>query len=268
MSALPAGQFFPGQSVLHALDARAKLLGFFLLLAGVVCAASLPAYAVAFAAAGALLALSRLPARAVLAPLKRLWLFFVLIFAMNALFYERGDALWSWWIFRLSKAGMAQGANVAARVALMMVLSGVLTGTTAPMEITGALNALFKPLALLGIPAQEIAMILGIAIQFIPTLLEETDTIRKAQIARGARFESRSLWRRAASLPPLVVPIFLSAFRRADDLATAMEARGYRGAANRTHRRARPLRRADWFALALCTGVCALHVVLRVCVAF
>ena len=185
--------------------------------------------------------------------------FFLLIFAMNALFFATDDAIWHWWILTLSVPGIVQGAQVTVRLALILVMSNVLTCTTPPLEITGAIQTLLSPLRL---PVEDIAMILSVAVQFIPTLLEETDTIRKAQIARGARFESRRLHERAQAMLPLIVPIFLSAFKRADELAMAMEARGYRGARGRTRKKSVPLPLSGWGALVLCALVCAAEILL------
>ena len=128
---------------------------------------------------------------------------FLVIFIMNALFYTTENPLWHWWIVSLSKEGAVQGFTVVFRILIIIVLSSILTVTTPPMEITGAIQVMLKPLKLLRIPADDIAMILSVAIQFIPTLLEETDTIKKAQTARGARFESKKLKERAAALLPL-----------------------------------------------------------------
>src|SRR5690606_9712290 len=137
-----------------------------------------------------------------------------------------------WGIVQLSRGGMEQGFRVVGNVVLILVLGNLLTMTTLPTQVTAALASLIKPLKFIGVPTEEVAMILSIAIQFIPTLMEETELIKMAQIARGARFESRKLPERAASFIPLVVPVFISAFRRAEELALAMEARGYRNAQN------------------------------------
>ena len=158
--------------------------------------------------------------------------------------------------------GIVQGAQVTVRLALILVMSNVLTCTTPPLEITGAIQTLLSPLRLVRLPGEDIAMILSVAVQFIPTLLEETDTIRKAQIARGARFESRRLHARAQAMLPLIVPIFLSAGGRAVELAMSMEARGYRGARGRTRKKSVPLPLSGWGALALCALVCAAEILL------
>ena len=221
------GQFTPGTSILHRLDARAKFFGFLILIAATVCTDAWLGYALLLAVTAAVVAVCGLPLRTALASVARMGWFFLLIFVMNAL-----------------------------------VLSNVLTCTTPPLEITGAIQTLLSPLRLVRLPVEDIAMILSVAVQFIPTLLEETDTIRKAQIARGARFESRRLHERAQAMLPLIVPIFLSAFKRADELAMAMEARGYRGARGRTRKKSVPLPLSGWGALALCALVCAAEILL------
>ncbi len=225
-----SGQFTPGSSILHRLDARAKFFGFLLLIAATVCTDAWPGYALLLAVTAAVVAICGLPLRTALASVARMGWFFLLIFAMNALFFATDDAIWHWWILTLSVPGIVQGAQVTVR--------------------------------LVRLPVEDIAMILSVAVQFIPTLLEETDTIRKAQIARGARFESRRLHERAQAMLPLIVPIFLSAFKRADELAMAMEARGYRGARGRTRKKSVPLPLSGWGALALCALVCAAEILL------
>ena len=245
------GQFTPGTSILHRLDARAKFFGFLILIAATVCTDAWLGYALLLAVTAAVVAICGLPLRTALASVARMGWFFLLIFVMNALFFATDDAIWHWWILTLSVPGIVQGAQVT-----------VLTCTTPPLEITGAIQTLLSPLRLVRLPVEDIAMILSVAVQFIPTLLEETDTIRKAQIARGARFESRRLHERAQAMLPLIVPIFLSAFKRADELAMAMEARGYRGARGRTRKKSVPLPLSGWGALALCAIVCAAEILL------
>jgi energy-coupling factor transport system permease protein len=215
--------------------------------------------ALLLAVTAAVVAVCGLPLRTALASVARMGWFFLLIFVMNALFFATDDAIWHWWILTLSVPGIVQGAQVTVR---LLVMSNVLTCTTPPLEITGAIQTLLSPLRLVRLPVEDIAMILSVAVQFIPTLLEETDTIRKAQIARGARFESRRLHERAQAMLPLIVPIFLSAFKRADELAMAMEARGYRGARGRTRKKSVPLPLSGWGALALCALVCAAEILL------
>jgi energy-coupling factor transport system permease protein len=189
--------------------------------------------------------------------------FFLVILLMNTCFYSPEDAWFSYWIFNPSPTGLMQGIHVVLSVFLVLVISNVLTSTTSPMEITNALESLSSPLKYIGIPTEEIAMILSIAIQFIPTLSEEAESIRKAQMARGARFDSPRIKEKAEAVLPLVTPIFLAAFKRADELSLAMEARGYRTAAGRTKKKFNPPHVQDYAALALVVAICALQILLR-----
>lgn len=256
------GRYIPGNSILHRLDARSVFFGFFILTAAVILTDSVTGYLLITALAAAAVLMSGLSMNTVFSTVLRLRMFFILIFVMNALFYASKDPVWNFWIFSLSKEGLLQGGSVVFRVVLIIVMSSVLTMTTPPMGIMNAVETMMKPLRLLCLPAEEIAVILTVAIQFIPTLLEESEIIRKAQIARGARFESRRLHERARAMLAMVVPIFLAAFRRADELSLAMEARGYHGAKDRTARRKAGMGKNSYAALLICVAVCAAEIVL------
>lgn len=256
MTQMPVGQYTAGNSILHRMDAVAKLISFFILFAAVVCTTSGWGYMFIGGITAAVLALSRLPLSVTLGSLRRMWVFFAIVFGMNALFTPSPTPLWSWWILTLSIDGSVQGAHMVLRVLLLLALGGVLTGTTPPMRLTEALAVLLRPLRWVRVPVDEVAMIIGIAIQFIPTLLEETLFLRRAQTARGAPFESKHLWQRIASVPALLLPTFLCAFRRADELSLAMEARGYRGARNTAAVRVE-LRGVGTLAIFACILVCA-----------
>ncbi len=263
MRTLPAGQYIPGDSVLHKLDARVKILCLFILIAAVIGASSLWGYALVLVTIFALIPLSRLPLRCAVAPVHRMGWFLLVIFLMNALFFEGEDALASWGIFQLSRGGLRQGCRVVGNVVFILILGNLLTLTTLPTQVTTALESLIKPLKLVGVPTGEVAMIISLAIQFIPILMEETELIKMAQIARGARLESKKLSERAASYLPLVVPVFISAFRRADELSLAMEARGYRTAGNCAKRTRKPFVLSDYGALAVCASICLIQFLFR-----
>ena len=261
MKKLPAGtgRYAFGDSVLHRLDARVKIICLLIMLAIVIGASSASSYGLALSAIGMIILLSKLPLREVFGNIGRLWLFFGTILLMNALFFNTENTLCSWWIFNPSIDGIRQGFSVIVNVVLVLILGNVLTLSTSPTEITTALESLIKPLKLLGVPTEDVAMIISVAIQFIPTLMEETEAIKMAQIARGARFESKKVRERALSFVPLVVPIFLSAFKRADELSLAMEARGYRNAKNRTKRKKEPLKLQDYVAACACGTLCLIQ---------
>ena len=254
------GLYVPGNSPLHRLDPKAKFFGFLILVAAVIMANTLAGYVIIITTMLVLVKLCGMPASTAFSSVRRLWSVFVIIFIMNAFFFSTENAVWQWWIITLSKEGMVQGFSVVFRIFIIMVLGNILTLTTPPMEITTSIQLMVMPLKLLHIPADDIAMIISVAIQFIPTLLEETDTIKKAQIARGAKFESKKWKERATAFLPLLIPVFLSAFKRADELAIAMEARGYRGAKNRTKKEIERMSAKAWLALLLCVVVCAAEI--------
>lgn len=247
-----SGTYVPGQSPLHRFDARAKFFSFLLLIVAVILTHSSLEYVMITAIWIALIALSHCPLRPIFGSVQRMRWFFILVFLTNAFFFHADHPLWKWWAFTLSQEGIAQGFQVIYRVILILVLSNLLTLTTPPLAITGAIQTMLRPLKLIRLPADDIAMILSVAIQFIPTLMEETDSIRKAQIARGARLDSKRLTERARAMLPLVIPIFVAAFRRADELAMAMEARGYRRGSYQVPQNHKSIPRSGWFALCLC----------------
>ncbi len=257
------GQYFYGDSVVHRWGARGKFYGFLCMTAATVLARTAAGYALLVLVTAGLLWLSRLPWDVTLGAVRRMTWFFVVIFLLNTLFYSSDEPIAQWWIFQLSAEGMLQGANIVARVVIILILSNLLTATTRPLELMAGIESLLRPLRLFRVPVEQVAMILSVALQFIPTLQEQADTIRKAQTARGARFESRHILDRAKSMGALVTPVFLSAFQRADELSLAMEARGYRDAKQRTKKRREPLTWQEWGLVLAGAAVCGLELILR-----
>ena len=231
------GQFFPGDSPLHRLDPRAKLLLTLSMIVGVFLADSYLAYAVFFAYVLAAAWLSKIPIKLMLKGLKAVYFIIALTFALNAFFGTGETVLVHWQFVTITREGLRTAVFMALRLMLLVFGTQLLTLTTSPIALTDGLERLFSPLSRIGFPAHEMAMMMFIALRFIPTLLEEADKIMKAQTARGADFETGNLMARAKAMIPLLVPLFVSAFRRADELALAMEARCYRGGANRTRLR-------------------------------
>ena len=203
MSFLPAGSYREGDSVLHKMDSFCKLLCFLVFLGAVILSSSFAGYGLTAGGLLLLIGLSRVGFEAALSGVKQMGLFFALILLMNAFFFQTEQFWWEWWIFRFSEEGLIQGLQVVLRVAMAMALGNLLVTTTSPMEIVGAMESLMYPLKFIGIPIRDVAMILGAAIQFIPTFSEEAEMIRRAQTARGARFESRKLTEKAKSILPL-----------------------------------------------------------------
>ena len=258
------GQFFPGTSSLHRMDPRTKLLMLVLYIITLfVCKGLLP---FALCALGLALAIriSRIPAKLILKSLKPLVIIIVFTGLLNIL-YTPGRTLVSFWIINITVEGIQTAATMITRILLLVASSSLLTYTTSPMSLTDALENLLAPLKKIKVPVHEFAMMMSIALRFIPTLIEETDKIMSAQKARGADFESGSLIQRAKALVPVLVPLFISAFRRADELACAMECRLYHGG-SRTRLHTLKYGKVDAFgglvAVLVCGGAILLHVIL------
>ena len=230
------GQYIPSNSLIHRLDPRTKIIGLLLYISGIFIVESYLAYAFLGAFGITVVKLSEVPIKMILKSLKPLW-FIVLFTALIHLFVTPGTPIMTVGSFTMTWEGLDQGLLMGIRLLLLMSFATLLTYTTSPIALTDAIERLLKPLSRFGVPAHELAMMMTIALRFIPTLIDETDRIMKAQRSRGADFSSGSLLRRVRCLIPLLVPLFISAFRRADELAVAMEARCYRGGDHRTRMR-------------------------------
>lgn len=228
MNQIPVGMYQPGNSYIYRLKAYVKLLAFFALTVAIILADTLLEYALLLLTISALIYIAKISFRTAFGTISRLKWFFLLIFVMNLCFYAPEEPWAALWILRPSYGGMLQGIHVVLRTMLVLVISNILTVTTTPLALTEGIAVLIKPLKLFKIPTEQIALILSVAMQFIPTLFEEAEMIKKAQTARGARFDSKNWIDKAKAVLPLVIPIFLAAFKRADELSLAMEARGYR----------------------------------------
>ena len=227
------GQYFPGQSPIHLLDPRTKILGIVLYIFTIFLAEGYLAYAILIAFAAMAVVISAIPFRLVLKSIKPLWIIVLLTLAIHV-FTTPGTVIGNLGPLTVTQEGTRMGILMSLRLVLLIAVSSLLTFTTSPIALTDGIERLLNPFRRLGVPAHELAMMMTIALRFIPTLLEETDRIMKAQMARGADFASGNILKRAKNMVPLLVPLFISAFRRADELAVAMEARCYRGGENRT----------------------------------
>ena len=227
------GQYYQTDSVLHRLDPRVKLVGTFAYLISLFVVNSFAGYALAAVFLAVMIKLSNVPFRYIVRGMKTI-VFLLLITVLFNLFLTPGEVIWQAWVFKITREGVSFAIRMALRLSLLILGSSIMTLTTTPTQLTDALETLLNPLKKVHVPVHEIAMMMSIALRFIPILMEETDKIMKAQIARGADFESRNLVKKIKSLVPLLVPLFISAFRRANDLAMAMEARCYRGGDGRT----------------------------------
>lgn len=217
----------------------------------------------AFAVLAVVIAVSRVPLHFILKGLKPVFLLILFTFVLNLFLYD-GEILWQWKFLTITREGLYRAVFMAVRLILLIIGSSMLTLTTRPISLTDGLEFLMKPFKRIGLPAHELAMMMSIALRFIPTLLEETDKIMKAQQARGADFESGNFFHRAKNLIPILVPLFISAFRIAQDMALAMEARCYHGGDGRTRMNAMVLQSRDGAAVVLIVIFAAAIIAMRV----
>lgn len=255
------GQFFPGTSPVHRMDPRTKIILSMLMIVLVFIIKSYIGYAVFGVGLLAVILISHIPIKYILKGLKPLLFIIILTFIIN-LFFTPGRIIFSLWKIKITAEGVDQAIRMALRLVFLVVGTSLLTLTTSPLSLTDGMEILMNPLKKIKFPAHELAMMMTIALRFIPTLLDETDRIMKAQMSRGADFESGNLFKRAKSMIPLLIPLFISAFRRADELALAMEARCYKGGENRTRMKQLSFTLVDlWGALSV-TAVSSLILVL------
>ena len=227
------GQYYPGNSFLHKLDPRTKILATFFFMVAVFLAQSALSYGLLLFFVFSVAYMAKLPGKMLLKSIKPLWVIILLTLGIH-IFTGQGEPLWQWKFLTITKEGIILGVKMSLRLILLLLISSLLTFTTSPIVLTDGIEALLSPFKRIGMPAHELAMMMTIALRFIPTLLEETDRIIKAQSARGADFSSGNLIQRAKNMLPILIPLFISSFRRADELAMAMEARCYRGGEGRT----------------------------------
>lgn len=233
LSDITIGQFFPGNSLLHRMDPRVKLTLTFAYIIAIFLPHNWAGLALALGFLVLCVILSRIPLRLILKGLKPVLPLLIFTSLIN-IFYVKGTPLVSFWVLTISKEGIYTAVFIGLRILCLIAASSLLTYTTSPTTLTDALERLMSPLKWIRVPVHEIAMMMTIALRFIPTLIEETDKIMSAQKARGADMESGKLMQRVRALIPVLVPLFVSSFRRAYDLATAMECRCYHGGEGRT----------------------------------
>ncbi len=259
------GQYYPADSVLHKMDPRTKLVGTLIFIISLFLFRSFPCYVLAALFLASVIRISKVPFKFMVKGLKAVLILLLITVAFN-LFLTPGKKVFHIWKLKVTYEGILQAVFMAIRLSFLIIGSSVLTLTTTPNNLTDGLEKGLGFLKKVRVPVHEVAMMMSIALRFIPILLEETDKIMKAQQARGADFESGGLIQRAKNLVPLLVPLFISAFRRANDLAMAMEARGYRGGEGRTKMKPLIYRRRDYLgygvlAAYLC-GICVIGIFL------
>jgi len=228
------GQYIPGKSLLHRADPRTKMIWTILLMVALFTAGNIYGYVMMLALTAIILVVSEVPVGYTLKGIKPLIVILVITSVINIFAYPGPTELFSLGSMRETLEGVIQAIVIAARLSLMVIIGSVLTLTTTPIALTDALETLMRPLKRWNVPVHEMSMMMSIALRFIPTLLEETDRIIKAQASRGAEFDTGNIFERAKSFIPVLIPLFVSAFKRAEELATAMESRCYRGDVGRT----------------------------------
>ncbi len=257
------GQYYQTDSVIHRLDPRVKLVATICFIISLFVVQNWIGYAVAAVFLAVMIKLSNVPFRFMVKGMKAI-AFILLITVVFNLFLTPGETLVAVWKLRITKEGVEIAVKMAIRLSFLIIGSSVMTLTTTPNSLTDGMEKLMKPLKIFKVPVHEVAMMMSIALRFIPILMEETDKIMKAQIARGADFESGNLVKKAKAMVPLLVPLFVSAFRRANDLAMAMEARCYRGGEHRTKMKPLQYKRRDRIAYAVLAGYFAVCVAIRI----
>lgn len=242
------GQYFPGDTIVHRLDARTKLLLVIVYIAALFTAVDWLSYGLMFAVTVGCVALSKIKPRTLMKGLKPLIFVIILTGVLNLFYTTGGKVLFDWWIFTVTTEGLKRAFLMVVRIMMLICGTLLLTYTTSPLALTDGLELLLNPLKKLRVPVHEMSMIMSMALRFIPTLIEETDKIMSAQKARGADFSTGKITDRAKALLPLLVPLFVSSFRRADELAVAMESRCYHGGEGRTRMNSLRMARRDVLA--------------------
>ena len=256
------GQYYPAESILHRLDPRVKFIGTIVYIVSLFVFDSW-GYLLGSAFLIAMILLSRVPFSFMVRGLKAIVMLLLITMIFNVLLTP-GHVLWRWGILRVTTEGLILAGKMGVRLVFLILGASLMTLTTTPTKLTDALESLMRPLKKIHVPVHEIAMMMSIALRFIPILLEETDKIMKAQMARGADFESGNLIKKVKAMVPLLVPLFVSAFRRANDLALAMEARCYHGGEGRTQMKPLRYRKRDGIAYGILGVYLAAAIVLRI----
>lgn len=250
------GQYYQTDSIIHRLDPRVKLMTTMVFIVSLFAVENFIGYILAGLFLCLIIKMSNVPFKYMIKGMKAILFLLIITVGFN-LFLTPGEIVYSIWKISITKEGIILAASMAVRLTFLIIGSSVMTLTTTPNNLTDGLESLLHPLKRIKVPVHEVAMMMSIALRFIPILLEETDIIMKAQIARGADFESGNIIKKAKSLIPLLVPLFISAFRRANDLAMAMEARCYRGGENRTKMKPLKYYKRDYLAYAVsCIYLC------------
>lgn len=251
LSDITLGQYLPGNSAVHRLDPRTKLFLMIVYIVGIFLVEKIAAFLIVAAFIVAVTMIAKIPVSYLLKALKPLRLILPIMFLFNLFLVKTGNLMLHWWIFKIYDDGLENAVFIVFRLATLVVGTSLLTLTTTPISLTDGLERILSPLKVVKFPVHELAMMMTIALRFIPTLIEEADKIQKAQLARGADFESGNIIKRAKAMLPVLIPLIVNSFRHASELAMAMESRCYHGGAGRTRMRVLKFRWSDLAAVAV-----------------
>ena len=246
------GQYYPKNSFVHNMDARIKLLLCLLFMVGIFFVQSYVGFAVVTVFLIAVIASSKVPVKSILKSVKGIVVLLILTAMLNVFFTKSGNVLVSWWIFTITDEGLIYASKMLLRLVYLVIGSSVLTLTTTPVDLTHAIERILAPLKVIKFPVHDLALIMSLTLSFIPSLIDETDRIIRAQKARGADFDTGNLFQRAKAFVPILIPLLVGGFRRAEELANAMNSRCYEGATNRTQMRVMKLTWRDLVASLVC----------------
>ncbi|MBP5303622.1 MAG: energy-coupling factor transporter transmembrane protein EcfT [Clostridia bacterium] len=253
INGIALGQYFPGQSVMHKMDPRIKLINTFIFIIAVFIPQSWAGLLMVILFVLFSINCSKIPGKTILKSFKPIIPIILITSLINVFYTQSGTILWKWWIFTISTGGLNKAGFMAVRILCLIVGSSLMTYTTTPTALTDGMERVFSPLKVFHVHVHELAMMMTIALRFIPTLIEETDKIMSAQKARGADMESGGLSQRIKAFIPVLIPLFVSSFRRAYELATAMECRCYHGGEGRTRMKQLKMQGRDYSAIAVMT---------------
>lgn len=257
------GQYIPGDTIIHKLDPRIKILGSILFMIILFVVKELWVFGIIAVCLGIIIAISRIKPRFIYRGLKPVFILLILTAVLNIFMTKGGDLIFKWKFIRIYSEGVKIAIFMGVRLVLLIMSTSILTLTTSPIQLTDGIETLLNPLKKIKFPAHELAMIITIALRFIPTLLDETDKIMKAQMSRGADFKTGNLMKRAKNLLPILIPLFINSFKRADELSVAMESRCYRGGEGRTRMKVLKLEFRDYIAIIILSLYTALIISLR-----
>lgn len=257
------GRYVPAESIIHRMDPRSKLILIFLFVCVVFIANNVYTYAALIVYTFAMIFLSKVPLRFILAGLKPVFLLVIFTLLLHLFLTREGALIFELGPIKIYEEGLRQGIFISLRFFLLILMTSILTLTTTPIEITDGIETLLGPLKKIKFPVHELALMMSISLRFIPTLMGETDKIMKAQTARGVDFSGGPIKERVKAVIPLLIPLFVSSFKRAEELATAMEARGYRGGEGRTKYRQLSWRMTDTVMLLLLGALTVILILLR-----